>query len=401
MVINIKKVLVSIIMFSLLMIQTGCEIAFYGRTEINRIEFIRVVGVDKSPDKEDTVRLTIATQNVQLTGGAGGQQKQSDILYSEGNTVFEAVRNFWNFMDKRPFWGHLDYVLIGEEVAKDGLFKYIDFFSRDPEVRPNLKVYITKGMRAEEIIKKGNSEDKFIFDKLEGIAENQWGQSVFNVVDLMEVMYILDKRYLSLYIPCIQLGKLTKDEQGKEAMDVVMGGFVIFDRDKLAGHLDDKMGRGLNWLRNKIKSGVIPVKSINGQNISLEIIESNTKLDPNIIDGHLTVIVRVKMSSNISGVNTTEDVFTGESIMYLEKQQEQIIRNEIESVIKNAQETELDFFGAADAVFHKYPIRWEDLYMNNWEDTFPDIQFSVHVDSKIRKTYDIRQPSGSKAGGTK
>ena len=397
--IKVKKALAALFLFTLLTTQTGCKIAFYGRTEMNRIEFIRVVGVDKASDAEDKVRLTIATQNVQLGGGSGGQQKQSDILYSEGSTIFEAVRNFWNFMDKRPFWGHLDYVLIGEEAAKDGLLKYIDFFCRDPEVRLNLKVYIMKGMSAEEVIKKASSKEKFIFDRLEGVAENQWGQSVFNVVDLIEVMYILDNEFLSLYVPCIELMKLTQDDQNEsEKKDIVMGGFAIFNGDKLAGHLDDKMGRGLNWLRNKMMSGVISVKSPKGHNISLEIIESNTKLEPEITDGQLTINVRVRMSSNINGIRSSEDIFTGEVIQYLENQQEQIICDEINGVIHYAQETKMDFFSTADAVFHKYPAQWEDLFKNNWKDTFPNIKFNVSADSKIRKTYDFKQPGGSKAG---
>lgn len=400
--IYIQRVLGSIILFTLLVTQTGCKMAFYGRTEIDRIEFIRVVGVDKSPDKEDTVRLTIATQKVQPGGLTGGMKKQSNILYSEGSTVFEAVRNFWNFMDKRPFWGHLDYLLIGEEAAKDGLLKYIDFFSRDPELRLNLKVYITKGLDAKEVIKKGNSENKFVFDRLEGVAENQWGQSVFNVVDLVEVMYILDNEFLSLYIPCVELAKLSKDEKDiNESMDIVMGGFAFFNGDKLIGHLNNKMGRGLNWLRNKIKSGVIAVKSPKGHNISLEIIESNTKIEAKITKGQLTVTARVKMSSNIGGMRSMEDVFTEEIIMYLENQQEQIIKDEIESVIKYAQKTKMDIFGAADAVFHKYPIQWEDMYKENWEDTFSNIKFYVDVNSKIRNTYDIKQPSGRMVGGGK
>lgn len=385
--------------FALLMTQTGCNITFAGRTEMNRIEFIRAVGVDKSPGREDAVRLTIATQSVQSTGGGAGQEKQSEILYSEGNTVFEAVRNFWNYMDKRPFWGHLEYLVIGEEAAKEGLLKYIDFFSRDAEIRLNLKVYIARGLDAGEVIKKGNSQDKFVFDRLEGVSENKWGQSVSNVVDLIEVMYILDNKYLSLYVPSIKLAKLTENEQEiNETMDIVMGGFAIFRGDKLFTYIDDKMGRGLNWLRNKIKSGIIVVKSPKEHDISLEIIDSNTKLKPKIADGELIVTVDVKMSSNIGEISSPENIFTAEVLENLENQQERIIKDEIERVIKYAQEREIDFFSTADAVLHKYPIKWEDLYEKNWEETFSNIKFNVIVDSKINRTYDIKQPNRVKAG---
>ncbi len=401
---NIQKVLSFLILFALLMSVTGCNLEFSGRTEMNKIEFIRAVGVDKSPDKEDAVRLTIATQSMKpgSGGGGGGQQKKSEILFSEGSTVFEAVRNFWNYMDKRPFWGHLEYIVIGEEAAKEGLLKYIDFFSRDPELRLNSKVYIAKGLNAGEVIKRGNSRDKFVFDRLEGINENQWGQSVSSVVDLMETMYILDNEFLSLYVPSIKLAKFTNGEQDtNETMDIVLGGFALFRGDKLMDYLDDKMGRGLNWLRNKVKSGVIIVKSPKGKDVSLEIIDSNTKLNPEIINGELTVIVKVEMSSNIGEIRSSEDIFIGKTLEDLENQQKQIIKDEIESVIKYAQERGTDFFSTATAVYHKYPIKWEDSYEKNWKETFSDIKFNVIVDSKINRTYDIRQPNRSKVGEDK
>ena len=288
---NIKRLLALLTITLLLITQMGCKIAFIGRTEMIAIEFIRAVGVDKSTRGDGLVRLTIATESVK-SSAAPGQQKISEILFSEGKTVFDAVRNFWTYMEKRPFWGHLEYVIFGEEAAKEGLSEYIDYFCRDPEIRVNMKAFIAQGQSAESLIRKVNIEDKFAFERLEVVSENQWGQSVSNVVDLMEVMYILDNEKLSLYLPCIRLGKFADYQKDKtEAEDIVMGGFAIFEEDKLVDYLDNKMGRGLNWLRNAINSGVIIVKSQEGKNISLEIIDSSTKLKPQIINDELTVTV--------------------------------------------------------------------------------------------------------------
>ncbi len=399
--VNIKKGMKILLLLSLVIALPGCKISFSGRTEMNRIEFVRALGVDKCPEYEDSVRLTIATQRIK-TGGEEGQQKTSEILYSSGRTVFEAIRNFWNYMDKRPFWGHLEYVLIGEEAAKDGLLKYIDYFNRDPEVRLNLKVYVTDGLTAEEVITKGSGEDKFVFDRLEGIAVNQWGQSVYNITDLIEVMYMLDNEHLSLYIPIIKLEAFTLGGQdAHETMDIVMGGFAIFEGDKLVGELDDKMGRGLNWLRNKIESGIITVKSPQGKCISLEIIESKSKMIPKIIDDQITVNVVVGVSSSIGGLRSSEDIFNEETLGNLEHQQVQTIKNEIESVIEYAQKRSLDFFGASDAIFHKYPIQWEDKYQKDWNEIFPNIKFNVIMSSRIIRTYDFKQPNRSEDGDEK
>lgn len=389
-----RKILMLFVIFPLVIIQTGCNISFSGRTEMNKIEFIRAVGIDKSPENEDFVRLTIATQSVKSSECGGGQNKTSEILISEGRTVFDAVRNFWNVTEKRPFWGHLEYVLIGEEAAKDGLLKYIDYFSRDPEVRLDLKTYIAHEMSAEQIIIKSNREDKFIFDTIEGIAENQWGHSVYNVVDLIEVMYVLDNKNLSLYIPCVKLTETTiGGHDSDEKKDLKMGGFAIFDGDKLFGYLDEKLGRGLNWLKNEIKSGIIAVSSPQDNCISLEIIESSTKLIPEIVDENITITVKIGVSSNIGGLPASENIFTESILKNLEQQQEQIIKEEIMSVIEYAQKNNLDVFDAADTIFRKHPIKWEDYFQNKWKEFFPKIKFNIVVNSRISRTYDIKQPS--------
>jgi len=392
-----QKVLIISILLILTTSQTGCNDQLFGRTEMQRIEFIRAVGIDKI-DNEDKVRLTVATQSIK-PGSKGEQEKESDTMYAEGTTMFEATRNLWTFMDKRPFLGHIEYIIIGEEAAKNGILKYIDFFTRDHEVRLDLEVYIAKGLTAQEIMTKANNKDKFIFDRLEGLKSNEIGQSVSNTVDLIEAMYTLDHDYFSLYLPCIELHNFRlSNQQGKgENQDIVMPGFAVFRGDKLVGYLDGKMGRGLNWLRNQVKSGVIPVNSQEGSTVSLEIIESKTKLKPEITDNGLTINVQVRISSNIGEIRSSENIVTRHTLAYLEAQQEQIIKQEIEEVIKYAQDNQLDFIGAGEAVYRKYPIQWQDMYQENWSERLAQTRFNVVVDLVIYRTYDILEPT--KGGG--
>ena len=103
-----RKILMLFVIFPLVIIQTGCNISFSGRTEMNKIEFIRAVGIDKSPENEDFVRLTIATQSVKSSECGGGQNKTSEILISEGKQYLMPY-GFLNVTEKRPFWGHLEY----------------------------------------------------------------------------------------------------------------------------------------------------------------------------------------------------------------------------------------------------------------------------------------------------
>lgn len=377
-------------------VMTGCNIAFFDATQINDVEFIRAVGIDKAP--EGKIRFTIATQRI-VTGGerGGSEQKLSEIMYSEGRTGFEAARNFWAYSEKRPFFGHLEYILIGEEAAKDGILKYLDFFTRDPEDRLNLNVFVVKGTDAGEMVRQGNTRDKFVFDRLEGIKEHYWGLSMINRVDLMEIMYILDTEYLSLYIPCVKLTEKTENSDGhNEGMDIALEGFAIFEGDRLAGYLEREMARGLSFLRNMAKSGVLNVRARNGSMVALELISSNRKMKPELMDGELRVAIEIDLKCNIAEIQSSEGVFDHESLRYLEEQSNQLIMDEVMKVIEFAREKRLDCFAAGDAVMHKYPCKWEDYLEKNWRDIFSEIDFEVTVRTNVSRTYDIKQPIGAK-----
>lgn len=377
-------------------VMTGCNIAFFDATQINDVEFIRAVGIDKAP--EGKIRFTIATQRI-VTGGerGGSEQKLSEIMYSEGRTGFEAARNFWAYFEKRPFFGHLEYILIGEEAAKDGILKYLDFFTRDPEDRLNLNVFVVKGTDAGEMVRQGNTRDKFVFDRLEGIKEHYWGLSMINRVDLMEIMYILDTEYLSLYIPCVKLTEKTENSDGhNEGMDIALEGFAIFEGDRLAGYLEREMARGLSFLRNMAKSGVLNVRARNGSMVALELISSNRKMKPELMDGELRVAIEIDLKCNIAEIQSSEGVFDHESLRYLEEQSNQLIMDEVMKVIEFAREKRLDCFAAGDAVMHKYPCKWEDYLEKNWRDIFSEIDFEVTVRTNVSRTYDIKQPIGAK-----
>lgn len=53
-------------------------------------------------------------------------------------------------------------------------------------------------------------------------------------------------------------------------------------------------------------------------------------------------------------------------------------------------------FGAGDAVLHKFPGLWEDVFEKDWREIFAEAVFEITVRSRISRTYDIKQPVGAK-----
>ena len=92
-----------LILFIITMTFTACENPIIGRREINDLEFARSLAIDTSKTIPDGVMLTLASQRIKIGSGGSAGETESSKVSSEGQTMFEAVRNFSTYLDKRPF----------------------------------------------------------------------------------------------------------------------------------------------------------------------------------------------------------------------------------------------------------------------------------------------------------
>jgi spore germination protein KC len=329
-------------------------------------------------------------------------------LSNTSATFLQAGREFQTSSDKKMFWGHIDYYLIGEEAAKEGVAKYIDFLSRDNEIRGNSKVYIIKGATAKEFIEKTGAEETFMPDRLKAIEENAKLVTGAQDLELYEFLVWLNNKYSSAVAPVLCLkpkennqGEEQGDKQGDEqkdkgqhSMDFDLGGYAFFKNLKLVDIMGKEMTRGENFLLNRVTSGAIEVKDPEGNMVGLEIIDNSTKISPKFEKNELKEVnIKVKLSSNVGEVHSTSDIITKNILDFLANEQSNIIKNEIERVIAYAQGNNTDFVDIANVIESKYPTKWVK-YKERWDEIFPDLLINVEVRSRINRTYDIREPSG-------
>jgi len=384
-----------IVVSTFILITTGCSHYDFGKIEIDDLLILNTVGVDRSYDNNDVVVISAASKSINATSEeasntAGGQKTKSELLVSSGETVFEAVRKFSTYSDNRLFWGHVDYIIIGEDAAKDNLLQYLDFFIRDHELRLNSKVLIVKNNTAKDVIQQTIDVENFIGDILENLFESRGLTSISDEILLIEIMSMFDNTHICPYIPCIEL----IDEPNNR---IKLSGFALFKDAKLFGYITDEMGRGFNWIRGRIDSGVISVKDKNGQKVSLEIVDAKTEIIPIVADGKLDIKINISFSTNITGIMGASNIFAKDALDFLKTQQEEVVRNEVKKVIELAQKNNMDILSISDTVHHKKPIFWESI-KDSWSEIFPKLNITVEVDSNINRTYDIKQPIRSGYG---
>ncbi|WHH57827.1 Ger(x)C family spore germination protein [Petroclostridium sp. X23] len=379
-----------LILFILVIGMTGCKSPIRGGGDIQNLFFVTVFGVDKLDN--GLIRISVSSKKTEVGGSEqSSQSKQIDVLSIEGRTLFEAIRNLRLFADRKPIFGHTEFVIISEQAAKDNIADYIDLFTRDHEQRLNSKVLIIKGSTAEEVLNNAGTTQRFVSDRMENLLNTQAGLGISSKVELSELIKVMDNQYLSAYLPYIQLEKRVKREQeDKNAMDIVIKGFAIFKGSKLIGYISDGQSRGLNWIKNNIESTVIVVTETSGNNILLELIDSKCKILPKITNNMLSVTIKIMFSTNIGEVQGRKNVFTEDMITYLNSQQQELVKNEIKSVIDYAQKNNTDILEVSNAVFHKYPVQWDNI-KDQWGELFSELEIDVEAESKINRTYEIQE----------
>lgn len=390
-----KKLLKLPILFILFFMLTSCSQLMSNRSEIDRIFNTRIIAIDKLD--ENKVLYTITTK----TAVSGSQVKQgnsvsSEILVSEGTTVFEAARNMAAYAYKRPHYGHTEFIIFGEDTAKDGILQYLDFISRNQEFRYNAKIYIVQGDSANSFIKKVATGNIFLADRLSIIEDNSFALSKSGKVTLAEALFIFSKNNVSTFLPVLFIvPSKSGEDSAKGTYDINLKSYAVFKEDKLSAFLDEELSRGVNWVKNRIQSGTILVDAPDKKKVSLDIIQNKTSIKPYLDENGLQCTISIKFNSNIAEILSKEDIFNKESLDYLKQQQENQVKKEVEKILSYAQEKNMDIFGLVSNFSIKYPMMKNEL-RENWLKLFPEIKFNVEVDSKINRTYLINESANSK-----
>lgn len=385
------------VMSALLVIVTalsGCAQIAAGKSEIDKIFVTRIISIDKTPD--DKVMLTLTTKDLQVGGsGEGGQTQKGESIVSEGDTVYDAARKLLTFADRRPHYGHTEYILFGEDTAREGILPYLDFISRQYGFRYNAKIYIVRGETANSLVKKTNTQKMFVGDRISSIEENAEATGLSSIVTLNEALLILGNKNLDTFIPFVEEKKAMIREGEKEKSNILLRGYAIFKNDKFITFTSEEEAKGISWIMNRVVSGLIIVKSEAGEKVALDIIDSKAKLIPRIEDNELHCTIKQSITSNIGEIMGTKTLLNTKSVKYLEKQQEKVVKQTLEKTIRLSQENNSDHFSVVTKFAYKYPMM-RDYFQKNWKDLYPDVKFDFEVESKIKGTYLINDPTSSK-----
>lgn len=314
------------------------------------------------------------------------------LIESEGDTMFEAIRNALKRTGLVLYFQNCQVVVVGREVAEESILPVLDFLVRDHEFRPTIELFVSEEGTAKEVFKLEATTMSIASFEIDKIYENI---EMYNPVAAYQLLYedynTLAARGRELALASLRV----MENMGKETVEI--NGMALFNKDRLIGFLTAEDARLATFVMDRVRGGVLKVKAPGGNTIAaLEVFGNKTNVEPQAGDGAVRFTVCTETDASLGELDKTENVSDRDKIAGFEAAAEMQLRNEIVRVVKAVQQTGSDIFGFGEALHRSDPGAWYHLE-EGWDETFRRAQVEVNCNIGIRNQGAKKMPV--KAGG--
>jgi spore germination protein KC len=370
---------------------SGC----WSRHELNSLSFVVGVGLDKA-EKPGEIQLTTqvvkpgelksASTKSKSDGSGGNGTNAYWNIKRTGYVASEIIRDFSHESSHKLYFPHNQVLIFERKLAEEGIQPYIDAFIRDSETRFNVLLVVSED-QANEVLDVSPELEKLPAINIAKLVETQKITSESPTVRLIDFINRLMSKSTAPIAPLIKV----TGEGNEKTVEVF--GTAVFKHDKLVGELNRRETRGLLWVINKVKGGMINVPSPSGDGtVSLEITLAKSKMTPVIQNDTILIKLDIKAEGIINSQSGSENIASPNIVFSLEKELSAEIRKEIMTALKTAKDLNSDIFGFGDSIYRKYPSEWHELE-SKWDKVFPDVEVALNIDTKLRSTGNISAPA--------
>ncbi len=362
---------------------TGC----WDRVEINDIGIILGAGLDKADNDMIELSVQLAVPKA-MGGGSGGQSGSSAKPFTvekvTGRTISDAMSNLQGKFSRHIFWGHNRIIVIGEKLAKEGIQEHLDFFARHHD--PRLRSYIFVAEKASDVLQVIPAVENTSAEVARELAKFHFGLEV----TVKELLQMLSGETGACALPWLEVDK---ELNGKGGLRLY--GTVVFRKDKMVGKIDDKLTRGLLWLRDEIKLATVTIEpKENEGDISFIILRSYTVLTPKIQNGKWEMAVKIIIENDALENETKLNLMNPKIVNSLQKQLGKEVDQRIKLTLEEVQKgMGADIFGFGEEFHRKYPKQWS-IVKDQWDEKFPEIEVEVKTKAYIRRPGMSTSPQG-------
>lgn len=364
---------------------TGCA----GYEELNNLSIVTAVAFDKTDDEYELSFLIANSPKAQTSAKEG--EAKTTVYTGKGKTIAEASKDIEQIVPKQVYLGHINVVVISEDIAKDGFLKIADWLLRNPQTRKKFYLLQAKDEKAKNILKIVSPLESFPSQSIATLIEsNSETKSIATSITYSNfISQILEKGYDPV-LPSITINGSVKEGSNEKNLEttepesyLMLGPLAIYKGDKLKGFSTEEESWAINVLKGDSKEINYNVKYQN-EDISIE--TSSLKSTIKILD-EKNIEITISGVGDIYNINNKIDIQDYKEINKIEKAWSSSLKKDLTKVIKKVQSKwQADIFGFGNLIYKNDPKTWKKLEKNWNSKYFPNLNIKVKTDLKIDAT---------------
>ncbi|HHU89667.1 MAG TPA: Ger(x)C family spore germination protein, partial [Clostridiaceae bacterium] len=225
------------------------------------------------------------------------------------------------------------------------------------------------------------SMSEILSEELTNILDEQKNLAKALMVPAYKFVNAVTDEGVSAVLPSLCI---TDNVDGKT---IKLCGTAIFKEDKLQGFISDEETYALSFILDEVKGGVIVANiepETDKKKVSLEIMESSTKIKPQYSNNKLSVEVNINTETFLNENMSSTDLNNEQKRKELKKNAEEQLKDRIERLIEKMQTGYgADIFGFGNSVYKNIPRIWKDKG-EEWDKIFRDLDVTVKTNIEIK-----------------
>lgn len=365
------------------LILSGC----WDNHELDAMFIITGVGLDAT--KDDPNQMDISLQIGETKQGAagsgeaeaGGEENSTFLMKVTSDTMLNGMMKLNRESSHKLLLHHNQVLLLGSDLAGQGVKKRLDMFLRDQQGRMEVPVVVVDG-RAEEALSAKLEQDKIsgiflsrMLNDLAGVSEK------YRVRMLDFASCLLD----GTSSPTVPLVKVTKEG---EKQKVEFSGMAVFKGDRMIGRLNSDEAVGYIWSTETVRRSVVEAGGDPGKAV-FRIARMNCKRSVTLRrDGVVGVALSVSAELKIDELSGFDGMTIDRAMPVLTRMAQDEIRQKILGGFEAARRLDADIYGIGEAVHRGYPKEWRAM-KGRWDKIFREIEPDVEVEVRLPSTGQI------------
>ena len=392
----------TILVLALSLLLAGCS---SGARESEEILYVVAMGLDKG-EAEGTMKISYQIA-IPRTGENVKSSDLTEIITVTATSLTEGVGMLNSVITGYPAFLHTKVIIIGEDLAREGLGKILTPFQRYREYRGSMFFLVARGT-AEQVIRANEPRFTITPSKyyeqmmLSGVESGHFLRtSIHEVYTRLRSHSGHPYAALVAVSPSQSHGKVHSGVEGENDRKYLAGdlprkggnklefaGTAVFAGDTLVGMLDNIETRMLAMLLGKFPQGYLsmrdPLQAREVVNVRLHL-EKRPHITVSFVDGRpfisVTITLQGELTNISSGINYEKTAY----LKLIEAQVSQIYQEDMLNMIKRTQLLDADVAGFGYYARYAFKTR-QDLKAYNWKEKYRDAEVKVAFTTRIRRS---------------